>query len=745
MSCMSKIKVLDKHLAELIAAGEVVERPASAVKEMLENSIDSGANKVTVKISCGGVKMIQVTDNGSGIEREDVKKAFLKNATSKLKTEEDLFKISTLGFRGEALASICAVSKVEMVTKTKGEKYGTHYKIVGGEEILFEEGSCPVGTTIIVKDLFFNVPARMKFLSSNSYEGNLVFKVVEKVALSHPEVSFKFFRDKKEELNTLGDNNIESAIYSIYGKNFLESLVPVNYKEGDLKIFGYITKPECSSASRHSQLFFINKRYVKSNIIKTALEESYKGFSMVGKFPSCVLYLDLPFDFLDVNVHPAKTEVKFNNDKSIYNLVYYAAKNALNSLNFNFISSKNNYNHHSNDFSYLRGNNLQKKDKDLINFEKNILEKYVKKSPDSKTPSEKAFNTEDIKVDFFKDLGGSNNLTAAEKKAPASDFGIVPKVYVPKVEEKSLGDNSDREEEILSFIREVKKNETMRMTGAFLLDRNIMKEVEKDLLENNKKNRITEKLITNDILNKGAKKEEKEELNTEKPKFYENTKQQILPEFKEKKALLLENDNSNSEVEDDKTLREEIDKKLIGEAFKTYIILQMSKDKIMFIDKHAAHERLIYEKLTKEKHKDSNQMLLESITLNLNKDEYDVTLKNKEVFLDLGFLVEDFGKNMVIVRSAPLWIEKKDIKNTVMDLISDLLDNKKKIDSEKLDWIYKNMACRAAIKANDVSKREELIALVLDIKKNNIKYCPHGRPVYFILNKLDLEKRFFRK
>jgi len=744
MSCMSRIKVLDKHLAELIAAGEVVERPASAVKEMLENSIDSGANKVTVKISCGGVKMIQVTDNGSGIEKEDVKKAFLKNATSKLKTEEDLFKIATLGFRGEALASICAVSKVEMVTKTKGEKYGTHYQIEGGEEILFEEGSCPVGTTIIVKDLFFNVPARMKFLSSNSHEGNLVSKVVEKVALSHPEVSFKFFKDKKEELNTLGDNNVDSAIYSVYGKKFLESLVPVNYKEGELKVFGYITKPECSSASRHSQVFFINKRYVKSNIIKTALEESYKGFSMVGKFPSCVLYLDLPFDFLDVNVHPAKTEVKFNNDKSVYNLVYYAAKNALNSLSSNFFSSAQNYKH-SNNFSSLKGNRLQKRDKDLINFEKNILEKYVSRSFDSKSLNEKAPENSNLKANFFKDLSKNNELPDVEGKASTLISSGVLEDNEKKAKNNPLDDNSEREEESFSFIREVKMNKQKRLTGTFLLDRDIVKEVEKDLLENNKRNRTTEKLITNDILNKGAKKEEKEELNTEKAKLYENTKQQILPKFSEKETLFLEDEILNSAVKDDKILREEIDKKLIGEAFKTYIILQISKDKMIFIDKHAAHERLIYEKLVKEKHKENNQILLESITLNLNKDEYELTLENKKVFLDLGFLIEDFGKNMVVIRSVPLWIEKKDIKNTVMGLIGDLLENKKKIGAEKLDWIYKNMACRAAVKANDVSKREELIALVLDIKKNSIKYCPHGRPVYFILNKLDLEKKFFRK
>ena len=727
---MSKIKVLSKHLAELIAAGEVVERPASAVKEMLENSIDSGADKIVVKISCGGIGLIQITDNGSGIEKEDVKKAFMKNATSKLKTEEDLFKISTLGFRGEALASICAVSKVEMVTKAKNEKYGTHYKIVGGEEVLFEEGSCPVGTTIVIKDLFFNVPARMKFLKSNSYEGNLVSKIVEKVALSHPEVNFKLFKDKKEELNAPGDGKVESAIYSICGKTFLDSLVPLRYEDGNLKISGYITKPECSSASRNSQIFFINKRYVKSNIIKTALEESYKGLSMIGKFPSCVLYLDLPFDFLDVNVHPAKTEVKFNNDKLIYNLVYYAAKNALNSLNSSFVFPANTYNHVSN-ISFLQSNKIQKKDKDLVNLENNILNKHVKNVPYFHTASSNLYQNRETMNGFSENI--KNNLHEEEKKVEVyktntvvnrSGSSFKKNIYNNGVEKLLV--NSD-----FNNFKLYKENKYLETTAPSREHASIAKDS------------IFSKNGDPSACNDQAKEENSD---FEKNKSCKVGQQQILPKFKEKENLLLEDNNLNEEEQNEKLLKEKIDKKLIGEAFKTYIILQISKDKILFIDKHAAHERLLYEKLITKKHKkEDNQMLLEPIALALNNDEYSATLKNKDIFLDLGFLIEDFGKNMIIVRSAPLWIEKKDIKSTVMDLISDLLENKKEITAGGLDWIYKNIACRAAVKANDVSSREELITLILNIKKNNIKYCPHGRPVYFTLNKLDIEKKFFRK
>ena len=330
---MGKINVLSKHISELIAAGEVVENPASALKELLENSIDSGATKITVKIKSGGIKEIQVTDNGSGIESDDIKNAFLKNATSKIKNEDDLEKISTLGFRGEALASICAVSKVEVVTKTKNEMYGTHYKINGGEELLLEEGSCPNGTTIIFKDIFYNTPARMKFLKTIAAESSAITKVIERVSISHPDISFKFIKDKNEEIKTTGDGTLESAVYSVYGKNFLDSLMTIDYEMDLLKVFGYISRIGCYGASRNMQIFFVNKRYVKSNVIRVALEQAFKGNIVSGKFPFCILFLEIPLDFVDVNVHPAKTQVRFGDEKLIYSLVYNAVQDRLYSLN----------------------------------------------------------------------------------------------------------------------------------------------------------------------------------------------------------------------------------------------------------------------------------------------------------------------------------------------------------------------------------------------------------------------------
>ena len=312
---MPVINVLDKHVAELIAAGEVVERPASAIKELVENSIDAGASSITVEIKNGGISYIRITDDGCGIERADVRNAFLRHATSKIKSEEDLESIGTLGFRGEALASIAAVSKVEMLTKTQEETVGSRITLSGGEVESLDDAGCPKGTTIIVRDIFFNTPARMKFLKKDVSEGNAVANVVEKTALSHPNVSIRFLRDNQERLYTPGDNSLKSTIYAVYGKKFSDDLIPVNFTSGALTLQGYITKPYASRANRTMQNFFVNERFVKSKTCMVALEEGYKHSIMVGKFPACVLHITIPENTVDVNVHPAKIEVRFANEK----------------------------------------------------------------------------------------------------------------------------------------------------------------------------------------------------------------------------------------------------------------------------------------------------------------------------------------------------------------------------------------------------------------------------------------------
>ena len=326
---MGVINVLDKHVAELIAAGEVVERPASVIKELVENSIDAGAKNITVEIKNGGTTFMRVTDDGCGIYRDDIKVAFLRHATSKVKREQDLESIATLGFRGEALASICAVSRLQLITRNINEDIGTTYQIEGGEEVSFEDAGCPVGTTFVIRDLFYNIPARAKFLKKDTSEGTAVANIIDKTALSHPEIAFTFIRDGKQVLKTFGDGKLISAIYSVFGKDFRDSLIPVEYTLDAIKIKGYVSKPVNSRPNRNMQNFFINGRYVKTRTAMAALEEAFKGSIMVGKFPSCVLNIELPFEIIDVNVHPAKIEVRFINERPVFDAVYHAVKSAL--------------------------------------------------------------------------------------------------------------------------------------------------------------------------------------------------------------------------------------------------------------------------------------------------------------------------------------------------------------------------------------------------------------------------------
>ncbi|MBS7175102.1 MAG: DNA mismatch repair endonuclease MutL, partial [Clostridiales bacterium] len=326
---MAKIQVLDKSVSELIAAGEVIERPASIVKELLENAIDAKASAVTVEIKQGGIGFIRITDNGIGIAREDVPTAFLRHATSKVRTEDDLTNIATLGFRGEALASVCAVAKVELITKTAGQELGSRYLIQGGENGTLEEAGCPNGTTIIVRDLFYNVPARLKFLKKDFSEGNAVQGIVEKIALSHPEVSVKLIKENKMVLHTSGNRDLRSAIYSVFGKDFAAGLLPVNYQHNGIRVSGFITKPACSRTNRSMQHFFVNDRYVKTRTGMAALEEGYKHSIMVGKFPACVLKLGIDYSLVDVNVHPAKIEIRFVQERPVFEAIYFAVKSAL--------------------------------------------------------------------------------------------------------------------------------------------------------------------------------------------------------------------------------------------------------------------------------------------------------------------------------------------------------------------------------------------------------------------------------
>lgn len=677
---MGKINVLDKHVAELIAAGEVVERPSSVIKELVENAIDAGADSVTVEIKNGGVTYMRVTDNGCGIARDDVPKAFLRHATSKVKLQDDLDKIGTLGFRGEALASVCAVSHVELMTCSEDETLGTRYRLSGGEEEALEDAGCPKGTTIIVRDLFYNVPARMKFLKKDVSEANAVANVMDKIALSHPEVAFTFLRDGKQALKTPGDKKLLSAIYSVYGREFANGLIPVEYSLNGVSVNGYVSKPVNARPNRNMQNFFINGRFVKSRTAMAAVEEACKGSVMAGKFPACVLHIEISCEAVDVNVHPAKIEVRFINERPVFDAVYHAVKSALLNKDETKIAS------------FLPKQGTGKKS--------NLFE--IKTEQPKQEPSQDAFAVLDTQQ--FPEQGAH---TAPAPEKPADLGEEEPQMFVPK--KHSFG-------------------------GAVLHDSANPFDLYKGVIK-----------VNRNMFNANAF--DMEEEKPEPPLAYEAYKEAHKKQEKQPSAAEEEIKAERQKPEEPAALveREPVSTKFIGEAFQTYIIIERSPDELMLIDKHAAHERLIYEKLKKDKGKGCAQYLLEPVKVTLSKLEYDAVLQNTALLDEAGFEISDFGAGMVLVRSAPQYLNHEDVEPTVIEMAGYLLQNKNDINSQHMDWIYHNVSCRAAIKAGNLSHPQELIDLARRLEDDKtIRYCPHGRPISIIIKRREIEKQFGR-
>ncbi len=652
---MGVINVLDKHVADLIAAGEVVERPASAIKELIENSIDAGAKNITVEIMNGGTTFMRVTDDGCGIMRDDIRVAFLPHATSKIKIENDLDSISTLGFRGEALSSISSVSKVQILSRYKDDELGTVYEIEGGEEINLDDAGCPVGTTLIIRDLFYNIPARMKFLKKDVSEGNAVANVVDKEALAHPEISFTFIRDGKQTLKTSGDSKLKSAIYSVYGRDFANGLLPVNYELNGIEVKGYISKPVNSRPNRSMQNFFINGRYVKSRTAMVAIEEACKGSIMVGKFPACVLHISMSLEAVDVNVHPSKIEVRFLNERPIYDALYHGVKTALN-------------------------NSDQRK---------NIT--FGGQRSDNITPHNRSNNP----------FSFSNTVVFEPKKEP---------VVIPQ-------HNSDPIAELDKLFP--KKDSSIDLNNAVFDTNNPFDVYSKEAINHNERKSAFVSQLKNESIEKNL------------PKTDDTNIVNSIPNEVEKPKPLIEKPKNEL--------------KYIGEAFNTYIIVEKNNKEIVIIDKHAAHERMIYEKLKKDKGAGFSQILLEPIAVLLNKIDYDAVINNLDMFRECAFEIEDFGNGTVLVRSAPQYLSFSDIEASVIEMASYISQNKSDIRSEKMDWIYHNISCRAAIKGGNISKREELIDIANKLDEDpTLRYCPHGRPVCIVLSKYELEKQFGR-
>lgn len=707
---MGRINVLDKHTAELIAAGEVVERPSSVVKELLENSIDAGATQITVEIMHGGIDYLRITDNGCGILKEDVRNAFKRNATSKISVDSDLEKIGTLGFRGEALASISSVSKVQLITKAKEENIGSAYEIDGGEEISFDDAGCPDGTTFIMRNLFYNVPARYKFLKKDVAEGNAVASVIDKIALSHPEIAITFIRDNKRVLKTAGDGKLMSSIYAVYGRDFASTLIPVDYELNGMKLTGYISRPTNGRANRNMQNTFINGRFVKSRTISVALEEACKGSIMIGKFPSCVLNLQISPEAVDVNVHPSKIEVRFINERPVFDTVYHGVKSAL----LRGDSRKEAVLNHNNTVNI----------KPLNPF--NLANKVINKEP-PKTVQKASEKPRDKSI--FDELDLPTKTVKYNKVNKVSDSSSVQKKYMEFLENnKKLSEN----------------NQTTNNTICNNIDNNVINNVSTESKIETKMNEVKEDTSLNQEVQKVNPFEELEleKITTEEKKISEEKKSDVdvvLPTERQT--------NSSSENIEIKTLIDE-DKqsfRFIGEAMNTYIIVETDNNKLVLIDKHAAHERIIFEKLKREKGTGSVQLLLIPITVTLEKNEYTVAIEHLDMFKNVGFDVEDFGNGTLIVRSAPSYLRNDDIEDTIIEICGYIAENRKNVMSEHMEWIYHNISCRSAIKAGDSSTAKELIDIAKTVfSDDSIRYCPHGRPVCIELSKYEIEKQFGR-
>lgn len=702
---MGVINVLDKHIAELIAAGEVVERPSSVIKELVENSIDAGAKNITVEIKNGGTTFMRVADDGCGIYRDDIKKAFLRHATSKVKTANDLDMISTLGFRGEALASISAVSRLQVITKNENEEIGSCYEIEGGEEISLEDAGCPTGTTFVIRDLFYNIPARSKFLKKDVAEGNAVSALMDKIVLSHPEVAFTFIRDGKQVLRTFGDGKLLSAIYSVFGKDFAKGLIPVDYTLDSVTVKGYISKPINSRPNRNMQNFFINGRFVKTRTGMAALEEAYKGSIMVGKFPSAVLQLTVPYEIIDVNVHPAKIEVRFINERPVFDAIYHAVKTALQqgderkqihfkeNTAFNEIKKVNPFNNAQAVFAKAENTPAEKPIKPIER-----IEPVLKNSePKPYNP----FDELDLKDEKSKPVS-IDNLKMSDSSNP---FDIYSKQAIKR--------NSELENKKAEFSKQkLEKAEQL-----------ILKATQQE--ESLPKQEITVDDLTAE--------------STETPIETEVSKEEVKP-LKEISENKTDNNDALTELP-----KEQTKLRFLGEAFNTYIIVEKNDNEVLIIDKHAAHERIIYEKLKADSGSANVQYLLTPITVTLDKIDYDAAVSNLDMFAKCSFDVEDFGNGTLLVRSAPQYLAATEIADCITEMSGYIASGKKDIYTEKMDWFYHNVSCRSAIKAGNKSTVQELMDIAWTLERNpQIKYCPHGRPICIVMTKYEIEKQFGR-
>ena len=711
---MAVIHVLDKHTAELIAAGEVVERPASVVKELLENSIDAGATQVTVSIESGGVKLIEISDNGTGIEAEYISTAFIRHATSKIETPDDLTNIHTLGFRGEALASIASVARVELTTRTEVDEFATVYRIEGGEEVSREPGARAVGTTIRVKDLFYNTPARMKFLKKDSSEGTFVSDTVTHVALSHPEVSVKFIREGKLQYVTPGDGQLRGAVYAVLGREFSRDLIELKNQEGVYRITGLVTPPKSCRASRSMQHFYINGRYVRNRTMMAGMEMAFKGTMMQGKFPGGILLLEMPADLVDVNVHPAKIEARFARENDVFDVVYHAVKLAL----------------------AQPGTGER-----LFTFE---ADKKEEKAENSKKDADIIKN--DVKNNSFTGLSAiirgqadpgvlpqqhwepAKPAAAPQQPAPAAAMQIPTAPSVPRW--KGSAQNEDMLDPFVTLhspkLETTKAPEPFRAAAS-----ETQLDVEPEFGETKLHSPQDHMAAWNPA--QEAPKEEPESAP------YVETEPDA-PEAAEQETVLAEPEQMNF----DPTADQPEPLRYVGEVFRTYILAERG-DELCLIDKHAAHERQLYEKLAANYGNVPSQMLLEPAAIDLAAEEKQALLDNIPLLENAGLEIADFGGNTVVLRAVPADVEPQNAESLLVEIANKLLKGGHDALNEHTEWVLHSISCRAAIKAGDKSSPQELLALAEKILSGEVPpFCPHGRPCVLKLTRKELEKQFGR-
>lgn len=657
---MPSINLLSQEISELIAAGEVIERPCSVIKELVENSIDSGARHITVEIKNGGTTYMRVTDDGCGMSFDDVPKAFLRHATSKISSKEDLDNILTLGFRGEALASVAAVSRVEVMTKQKDETYGTLYNIEGSVESFHDKGGCPDGTTIIIRELFYNVPARRKFLKKDITESNAVSQILQKITMSHPDIAFKFIRDNRVEFNSSGDGELFSAVYAVYGRDFARDLINVEYEYSGIRVTGFTVKPLYSKNNRSFQNFFVNGRYVRSKLCSAALENAYENMIMTGKFPACVMMIELPPASMDVNIHPTKAEVRFTDEKTVSDAIFFAVKNAL--MNDGLIY----------EFEL----------KPRQDWRQQVIE---------------------------------------PEEMQQQEFLFTPVSEIEQTEKKLFTDEnkiSSASEQINSVTNEVsaEKPEILQYTG---------------------KNELPETASEHNVERKPAIeiKPEPEPENVEgfqylSTKSFEEIKPEPEPKVLEKKQ---------SEWTEKPKIR------VIGEAFGVYIIAETEDKKMVMIDKHAAHERIIFERLKSRNCRQYSQMLMNEIKVLLTGDEFSALEANTELLADMGFVFDFSERPCVKATAVPTFIMELDIEEIISEIAENLRLNRHDPQSHTLDDMLHTVACKSAIRGNDKNSAAELQSLAEQVYSDErIRHCPHGRPVMFTMTKSNIEHQFGR-